>query len=98
MQFPRQRSEESEPFECPQPTTCQFPGCACGPYEGPEEYQDLCPCDEADAAEAWEYWHGRAMQAEAEVSRLQATIRDMAASCCESAERALTLENPDFKG
>jgi hypothetical protein len=34
---PRQRDHESEPFECPEPITCQFPLCGCGP---PEPYQD----------------------------------------------------------
>lgn len=28
--MPRQRGPEGEPFDCPQPITCQFPRCDCG--------------------------------------------------------------------
>lgn len=32
--FLRQRSPEDEPFQCPEPLTCQFPRCDCGRQEG----------------------------------------------------------------
>lgn len=35
LPFQRRRDEDSEPFECPQPITCQFPRCDCDRIERP---------------------------------------------------------------
>ena len=63
MRYPRQRDEESEPFECPEPVTCQFPRCSCGPDDAcepdahPKNIEPPCPECGVDASRLLEVIH-----------------------------------------